>query len=248
MASLLDDYSKIIETEHSLSRKIQKIKNRFENNQNLLKNYECTLSNDQGVYKAYLKSKATEQLLSEYNERIGRITVEIAELEESNKVIRKQVRAFNEKKTESNKRYITHFSSLLSHFDIPLEQIEEGSELGSSIVASGSYGPRAKISQVLAFIQSKQQESPKSIAFPVVIDSPNSLEQDGEHFENVMHTLLTWTKTDNQFIVASIQGAEIATKIEGVNIITLSNEANHLLNLQDYAQNEEMITTILTHF
>lgn len=76
----------------------------------------------------------------------------------------------------------------------------------------------------------------------------NSLEQDGEHFENVMHTLLTWTKTDNQFIVASIQGAEIATKIEGVNIITLSNEANHLLNLQDYAQNEEMITTILTHF
>lgn len=181
-----------------------------------------------------MKSKATGQLLSEYSERIGLNTVKISKLEESNKEIRKQVRAFNDRKTKSNDKYQVHFHSLLSQFDIPQDQIEEGSELGASITASGAYGPRAKISQILAFIQAKQQESPDTISFPVVIDSPNTLEQDTEHFESVMRTLLTWSNTNNQIIIASIQGAEIAASIEGVNIITLSNEANHMLNSEEY--------------
>lgn len=248
MTTLFDDYAKIIEVERSLNKKIEKIKKKFENNQRLLKNYEHTLSTEEGTYEAYLKSKATGQLLSEYREKIGSNTVEISKIEESNKEIRKRVRAFNDRKTESNNNYKVYFRSLLSQFDIPQDQIEEGSELGASITASGAYGPRAKISQILAFIQVKQRESPDMISFPVVIDSPNTLEQDTEHFENVMRTLLTWSNTNNQIIVASIQGAEIAASINGINIITLNNEANHMLNSKEYAQNEDDITTILTHF
>ena len=137
---------------------------------------------------------------------------------------------------------------MLSQFDIPEEQIEDGSELGASITASGAYGPRAKISQVLAFVEAKQQEAPETISFPIVIDSPNSLEQDSEHFENVMRTLLTWENTDNQIIVSSIQGAEIAASIKGINIIALENEPNHMLNSEEYLQNEDEITDIITHF
>ena len=248
LTTLLDDYARIIEVELSLSKKIKKTKDRFEKNQLLLKEYEQTLSAQEDVYEAYLKSKATGRLLAEYSERIGSNTVEISRLEESNKEIRKQVRAFNERKTSANNKYQIHFHSLLSQFDIPQDQIEEGSDLGASITASGAYGPRAKISQILAFIQAKQQESPETISFPVVIDSPNTLEQDSEHFENVMRTLLTWSNTDNQIIIASIQGAEIAASIEGVNVITLTNEANHMFNSEEYKQNEEEITAIFTHF
>ena len=45
-----------------------------------------------------------------------------------------------------------------------------------------------------------------------------------------------------------IQGAEIAASIEGVNIITLNNEANHMFNSEEYKQYEEEITAIFTHF
>ncbi len=248
MATLLDDYAIIIETELSLSKKIEKIKKRFEDNQRLLKDYEQTLSTEEGVYEVYLKSKATGQLLLEYNKRIGNNTVEISKLEESNKEIRKQVKSFDERKMNANSKYQVHFNSLLSQFDIPQDQVAEGSGVGASIVASGAYGPRAKISQVLAFIQAKQQESPNTISFPVVIDSPNTLEQDAEHFENVMRTLLTWSYTDNQIIIASIQGAEIAASIDGVNIITLTNKANHMFNSDEYAQNENEILSIVTQF
>lgn len=248
LTTLLDDYARIIEVELSLGKKIKKTKDRFEKNQHLLKKYEQTLSAEEDVYEAYLKSKATGRLLAEYSERIGSNTVEISRLEENNKEIRKQVRAFNERKTRANNQYQIHFHSMLSQFDIPQDQIEEGSDLGASITASGAYGPRAKISQILAFIQAKEQESPETISFPVVIDSPNTLEQDSEHFENVMRTLLTWTNTDNQIIIASIQGAEIAASIEGVNIITLNNEANHMFNSEEYKQYEEEITAIFTHF
>ena len=248
MTTLFDDYARIIELEISLSRKINKLKGRFEKNQQLLKDYERTLSADEGVYEAYLKSKATAQLLSEYSERIGFNAIEISRLEENNKEIHKQIKSFGERKAKANIEYQLHFRNILTHFDIPEDQIEDGSDLGASITASGAYGPRAKISQVLAFIQAKQQESPDIISFPVVIDSPNTLEQDTEHFENVMRTLLTWSNTNNQIIVASIQGAEIAASIEGVNIIMLSNEANHLFNSDEYKEYENEVINLLTFF
>ena len=247
-AKLFDDYAKIIDEEKTTNTKIEKYKSRFEDSQLLLKGFERSLSVEVDAYEAYVKSKATNQLLSEYNARIGSNTTEISKLEENNKGIRKQIRSFNELKAIANEKYLLHFHALLSQFDIPEEQIEDGSELGASITASGAYGPRAKISQVLAFVEAKQQEAPETISFPIVIDSPNSLEQDSEHFENVMRTLLTWENTDNQIIVSSIQGAEIAASIKGVNIIALENEPNHMLNSEEYLQNEDEITDIITHF
>lgn len=59
------------------------------------------------------------------------------------------------------------------------------------------------------------------------------LEQDNEHLDSVIRTILTWDKTDNQIIVASIQGKETASKISDVNIITLENPQNHLFNLRN---------------
>ena len=86
------------------------------------------------------------------------------------------------------------------------------------------------------------------IAFPIVIDSPNVLEQDDERLDSIIRTLLTWGKTDNQIIVASIQGKAIASTIDDVNIITLSNPKNHLFNADEYIAYEEEITEIFTQF
>ena len=83
---------------------------------------------------------------------------------------------------------------------------------------------------------------------PLVIDSPNVLEQDKEHLETTLNTLFTWNETDNQIIVASIQGKDTASKIDDVNIITLSNPQNHLFNSDEYIAYEAEITEIFTQF
>lgn len=86
------------------------------------------------------------------------------------------------------------------------------------------------------------------ITFPLVIDSPNSLEQDKDHLDSVMRTLFTWDKTDNQIIVASIEGKDTATSIADVNIIILNNEKNHLFSKDEYLVLEQEISEIFTKF
>ena len=54
---------------------------------------------------------------------------------------------------------------------------------------------------------------PNIISFPLVIDSPNSFEQDNFHIESILETLLNWNETSNQVIVSSIEGLEIAKKL-----------------------------------
>ena len=81
-----------------------------------------------------------------------------------------------------------------------------------------------------------------------VIDSPNVLEQDDEHLDAVIRTLLTWDRTDNQVIIASIQGKETAEELGDVNIITLTNEKNHLFNSAEYVKYEAEVTSIFTQF
>ena len=141
-----------------------------------------------------------------------------------------------------------NFNRLIVDLDIPSEQIEEDSEPGSSLIASGAYGPRCKIAQMLAFVETQQKKAPDMITFPLVIDSPNSLEQDKDHLDSVMRTLFTWDKTDNQIIVASIEGKDTATSIEDVNIIILNNEKNHLFSKDEYLVLEQEISEIFTKF
>lgn len=59
-----------------------------------------------------------------------------------------------------------------------------------------------------------------------------------EHLDSVIRTLLTWDKTENQIIVASIEGKETANSIPGVNIILLENPQNHLFSKEEYGSYE----------
>ena len=101
---------------------------------------------------------------------------------------------------------------------------------------------------MLSFVQTQKKKCPDMISFPLVIDSPNVLEQDKDHLESVIRTLLTWDKTENQIIVASIEGKETANSIPDVNIILLENPQNHLFSKDEYASYEQEISEIFTVF
>ncbi|MEA4921402.1 MAG: hypothetical protein VB078_10855 [Clostridiaceae bacterium] len=248
LESLHDDYTTISERQVLLERRISKLKKSFESKQRILADYEKSLVTDRESYNAYVKSKATNQLLHEYHEQIGDNVTEIERLRKDNTEIRKQLEVYVLEKSQANTSYLVNLNKLFVGLDVPPDQIADNSEPGSSLVASGAYGPRCKIAQILAFIETQHAIAPEMITFPLVIDSPNVLEQDSEHLDSVIRTLFTWDKTDNQIIVASIEGKETACKISDVNIIILSNPQNHLFSTDEYIMYEKDIAEIFTDF
>ena len=246
--SLHSDYANITAQENQLTRSIERLKKLFENQQSTLQNYEKSLTADQESYNIYVKSKATNQILKEYHEKIGENIATIERLRKESSEVRKLLTEYHKARNQAKLAYQVNFNRLIVDLDIPSEQIEEDSEPGSSLIASGAYGPRCKIAQMLAFVETQQKKAPDMITFPLVIDSPNSLEQDKDHLDSVMRTLFTWDKTDNQIIVASIEGKDTATSIEDVNIIILNNEKNHLFSKDEYLVLEQEISEIFTKF
>lgn len=246
--SLHSDYANITAQENQLLRSIERLKKLFERQQSTLQNYEKSLTADQESYNIYVKSKATNQILKEYHEKIGENIATIERLRKESSEVRKLLTEYHKARNQAKLAYQVNFNRLIVDLDIPSEQIEEDSEPGSSLIASGAYGPRCKIAQMLAFVETQHNKAPGMISFPLVIDSPNSLEQDKDHLDSVMRTLFTWDKTDNQIIVASIEGKDTATSIEDVNIIILNNEKNHLFSKDEYLVLEQEISEIFTKF
>lgn len=144
--------------------------------------------------------------------------------------------------------YLSVLNKKFSALDIPSDQVPRESEQGSFIEASGAYGPRCKVAQVLSFLETQKRISDEIITFPLVIDSPNVLEQDKEHLESVLKTLLTWNVTDNQIIVASIEGKELAEQLSDVKVIELDNEVNHIMSKDEYNSLMAEIDMVITSF
>lgn len=246
--SLLEDYTVASTEQLRLEKQIRKLKNDFAVKQQCLADFEKSLASDKGVYNAYVKSKATNQILQEYWSKINENTLQIERLREDNADISQQLTFYKREKEQVNTAYQGNLSKLLLGLDIPSDQVEKNSEPGAYLSASGAYGPRCKIAQILAFVETQHTAAPELITFPIVIDSPNALEQDNDHLESIIRTLFTWNKTDNQIIIASIQGKEIASTIKDVNIITLTNPQNHLFSSDEYNKYEDEITEIFTQF
>ena len=172
----------------------------------------------------------------------------ISVLTENNKSIRELLKEYQESRTSANSIYLTNLNKQYGVLDVPREQVPEESEPGSFIEASGAYGPRCKVAQMLSFLETQQSVSDNIITFPVLIDSPNALEQDKEHLGSVLKALFTWNKTENQIIVASIEGKEIAEIIPDVKIIKLNNVVNHIMSKEEYLLLQEEIDIIVTNF
>lgn len=246
--SLLEDYTVAAEGQKRLEKQIVKLKRKFEAKQQGLKDFEKELTADREAYNTYVKSKATNQLLKEYGDQISYNSSEIDRLRKDSAEINQRLSVYTQEREQVNTVYQGNLTRLLAGLDIPSDQVETESEPGTHLSASGAYGPRCKIAQMLAFVETQHSTAPDLITFPMVIDSPNVLEQDDEHLESIIRTLLTWDKTSNQIIVASIQGRNMASTIDDVKIITLDNPQNHLFDSAEYAEYEAEIAEIFTQF
>lgn len=248
LESLNDDYTRVTTEIEKVERKAKRLKEKYERHQKRLNEYESSLSNEQDLYDTYLKAKTTRKLLDDYRKKILINEEIISGLNDDNKNIRELLKEYQQSKTNVNLTYLSVLKAKLNVLDIPSDQVPKESEPGSFMEASGAYGPRCKVAQVLSFLEIQKRVSDKIISFPLVIDSPNVLEQDKDHLEGVLKTLLTWNTTDNQIIVASIEGKELAKQLPDVKLIQLDNEVNHIMTKEGYNDLMSEIGMIITSF
>lgn len=248
LESLNDDYTKVTTKAEKAERKIKKLNEKYESCQKKLKEYENSLGDEQGTYDTYLKAKTTKKLLEDYRKKIAQNEEFVSSLKDSNRTIRMLLKEYQQSKSKANITYLSVLHKNFGTLDIPSNQVPRESEPGSFIEASGAYGPRCKIAQALSFLETQKSISNEIITFPLVIDSPNVLEQDKDHLESVLKMLLTWNVTDNQIIVASIEGKELAEQLSGVKVIQLDNEVNHIMSKDEYNSLRAEIDMVITSF
>ena len=162
-----DDYTNITDDINKLEKRIAKLKNKFSEKQDLLQFYEKSLADNQEVYNAYLKSKATQQLLLEYQTKVGANIAEIERLGKETSDIKKQLAGYNEERAQTNNIYQTNLSKLLMDLDVPKDQVEEEIEPGTAIIASGAYGPRCKVAQNVIFCTNTKEKMSRYDFFPL---------------------------------------------------------------------------------
>lgn len=243
--TLNEDYAERLIDIGELDRKIEKLEKKFNIHQQMLDLHESSLRQDQSVYNLYLRAKTTNELIKDYTDRISRNLFDIRHIDTEIKELAVKLHQYTDNKRRDIESYGKYLSNIFSGLDVPLEQVDDYSEPGSYLNASGAYGPRCKVAQILAFIKTKQDTCPDLVNFPIVIDSPNALEQDPEHLESVIRLLLTWEQSSNQVIVASIEGRFAAKEINGVRIIELTNAPNKLMSSGEYIKLESDIKHVL---
>ena len=241
LAKEIDKYRMVIET---LQAGLNAIQMSFDT-----ASLERAISSRQQEIKRILEELTqTRSALLKAEDDLIQLTHEKELLSKDSAEINQRLSVYTQEREQVNTVYQGNLTRLLAGLDIPSDQVETESEPGTHLSASGAYGPRCKIAQMLAFVETQHSTAPDLITFPMVIDSPNVLEQDDEHLESIIRTLLTWDKTSNQIIVASIQGRNMASTIDDVKIITLDNPQNHLFDSAEYAEYEAEIAEIFTQF
>ena len=248
LESLNEDYGRLLEDETKFINRRNTYLVKFSTAQQRLNDLERSLRTEKSNYDIYLRAKATKSLIDEYTLQIEYDRREKKELVDRRSSLRKELSKYAEMKKIASEVYTKNFDRLLDDLDIPKNQVEGNSEPGELLDASGAYGPRCKVSQILAFVKSKAELSRETISFPIVIDSPNTLEQDDTHLDAILRKLFSWSETDNQIIIASLVGREIAESIPGVNVIVLDNQPNHVMSNMDYEENFNEISNMLLLF
>jgi hypothetical protein len=241
--SIKEDFIDFTNKIADIERKLPKLNTHFIEQERKVKEIEALITDNTEAYEAYQKSQSTKKLIDFNEGKITELEFEQDHLKEELKKVNIKISQYEEKRNNAYDIFNKNFSKFCVQLKIEFTQLKPEYAPGEDINAAGAYGPRAKVAMLLAFVETKQELATDVLSFPIVIDSPNTLEQDSENLKVLMEAILT-LNTGNQLIVASIHGTEIAQNIPGVNIITLKNEKEALLCADDYTLNEIEINSL----
>lgn len=246
MESINAELSIIASEINKYSEKIEKKNKEYVELRNTFALLEKQISLDENVYDNYIKIKSAKSLIKENQEKIGRLTLSIAQRSEKIKELSKALREYKKRIEDAESIYKFYLSNLFANLNISSEEVSaKEHSIGDIIYASGAYKDRVILAKYFAFLLTKNKLAKDIVDFPIIVDSPRGDEQDKENAKIIMDYLLSDTSLNNQLIVATIDGCDYIDGKSDINIINLTNERHSLLTKNDYEENEQFIQNLL---
>lgn len=223
-------------------KKIAQLEEKYKDGLLKLKTYEDSFGGKTAEVNDAVKHQGLIEVRDNITSDLMTTKQAIAENEETVKELKKQIRAYNNRKKDINHRY--YELMLADKIRFSLEEIDAKcfEKITYSFSAGGSNKPISTVIWYTNLIKLKNQFNPDSINFPVVFDSPNNAETDKTKRVRVYQYLAENIDDKNQLILSGI-GFD-PDDFDGVlfdKVIYLENAKYELLCGEDYYNNAQLL-------
>ena len=221
--------------------------NKEENNyleiNNKLKSLENTISNNNNNFEIYTKIKGTEKIKNNINDNINKLNIILKNNIKESKNIKKKLKEIDNNKKNVDNLFKNYFKKLSNESNIrSLIEFNDISLLRKKSDLSGFAGEAYSIIMHISFILTMKESNNNCIIFPLLIDSPRSIEASKNNSFNILKLITDKIEFIPQIIISTVDAQTIYTPNENDNLIELKD--NLLLNENDYSSNIENINYI----
>lgn len=208
-----------------------------------LKNHNERIHKNQKEVKDYIQFSGLNKLVDDINSDLLEDNQIINNLEEELRIIKKELKAVNERKKSADELYYGLIDRLKIKFNLNELEVVNYEKLSKNFCASGSNKPLSTVIWYMALNEMKDKYNPNGTKFPMVFDSPNNAETDQEKKHALVQYIMDSGKKFNQLIVSAIGFSEDTyTLYNEVYINRLENIKYCLLDGETYKQYYEILS------
>ena len=201
---------------------VQKLQDKIKENNN---NYKESIS--------YLGlSQTQKEIATEIANNVQQISIN----EEQKRSQEKIKRELFKQRNDVDEFYHNTFHDLLIKY--PLSEIDDSNiqKADSKFAVGGTANNLAKVLWISALLRTRFEKNKNYPLFPIVFDTPNNADLDCKNKKSIFNIIFDLSSFSKQ-IVTSLVGFDINEYPEfnsKINVISLNNEARHLLSKGDY--------------
>lgn len=187
---------------------ISKIKEDLRNAQKLSSELKCMLQEvkEQLTLQDVIKSQASKQVESTFDEQIDELLRKIGELDQSRTKLSERLAEFDDKKRTREINEIFKESLIFAQTELGIKDPKVGTILQYGPISkseTGSRAPRAILAYHYALLKTIEAKSTNPM-LPVIIDSPKQQDPDPHTTKKLFDLCINGLSTNNQLIIGSV--------------------------------------------
>ncbi|CEK39996.1 hypothetical protein [Paraclostridium sordellii] len=227
-------------------RKIESCEEDYKKILESLKRYENKLKLNESHVDDILKYKGYQNTRNELIIEFAELSNVVDRCKEKIKESKSIINSYNNKKSKIKKRYYELMKNSKEYFDIKEVHNDSFKSIDTKFRGEGGNLPASTVFWHVNLLKLKYEFNRDSIRFPLIIDSPNNREIEGNKKVLIFKYIFENNISDTQIIVSSLGFDKSKFKdVKFDNLIELNNEKYNLLNRHDYEENKHILKMII---
>lgn len=227
----------------SISQKLSVAKNQYITQLRLLRDEEKAFKVEQDQFEVYVRQRGLEDSLRRFQEQLGTVCSEDADIAATLKEIAKELRKLSNKK-EVEEKYIEFARWNIMQLGAWDASYDNNIHLLKPIRAQGTLENKIILAQFIALFQTMAYFKSNATRFPFVVDSPRGNEASATSSKEILK-LITELDMLPQIILATIDYEEFEKELPIPAQTIVLTEQRKLLSDEIYSKNCEEIESLM---